>query len=153
MRGTREADECLTRALFSMVVMAYSLLYCPLAEGASKSLSRPSTFWYSACLSLATSAFAALGGVDKVLVDDVHLRYPSNAGSKCRRQCTRTVMTQYSMRVLRAASRKVARKHASSSEFSSGGSSENERHGQEQSTSYRRDTRVAQRRVHVACNP
>jgi hypothetical protein len=94
----------------------------------SRSLSRPSTFWYSACLSLATSAFAAVGVENKVLINDVHLRYPSNVGSTCRRRCRRTVMTQCSMRVLRAASRKVACEHASSSEFSHGGSSENERH-------------------------
>jgi len=45
-RGTREADECLTRALSVMVFMTYSLLYCPLAEGASLSLSEPLSPFY-----------------------------------------------------------------------------------------------------------
>ena len=45
------------------------------------------------------------------------------------RQHTRTAITQFNTRVLRAASCKSAREHASSSEFSYRGSSENERHG------------------------
>jgi hypothetical protein len=61
LRGTREAVVCLARALSVKFFMACSLLYCPLAEGASKSLSRPSTFWCSACLTTALRAFAALG--------------------------------------------------------------------------------------------
>ena len=131
----REVRARLTRAShglcfswLSWPTRSSTVLWQKMPHRVSRSLSRPSTFWYSACLSLATSAFAALGVEDKVLVDDVHLRYPSNVGSTCRRRCRRTVMTQCSMRVLRAASRKVACEHASSSEFSHGGSSENERH-------------------------
>ena len=86
MRGTREAVACLARTLFFVVVMAYSLLYCPLAEDASPRLSESLSSFH-------------------VLV----LRVP--------------------LAVLRAASCKAAREHASSSEFSYRGSSENERHG------------------------